>query len=48
MKQYFSLRGAKRGLLLAALAALLWASWAIGYWQGLMGAEAQSLLLFSL
>ena len=48
MKQYFSLRGAKRGLLPAAFALLLWICWAVGYWQGLMGAETQSLFLFSL
>ena len=48
MKQYFSLRGAKRGLLPAAFALLLWICWAVGYWQGLMGAETQSLVLFSL
>jgi hypothetical protein len=48
MKQYFSYRGAMRGLLLAAIFGLLWTCWAVGYWQGLKGADAQSLLLFSL
>jgi hypothetical protein len=48
MKQYFSLRGAKRGLLLAAIFGLLWTCWAVAYWQVLMGAETQSLVLFPL
>jgi hypothetical protein len=48
MNRYFSRRGARRGLLLAALAALLWACWAMGYWQGLMDANAPALSLFSI
>ncbi|MGV1046331.1 hypothetical protein [Limnohabitans sp.] len=31
---WFSPRGARRGVLLAALAAALWCSWAVGYLQG--------------
>jgi hypothetical protein len=31
---WFSPRGARRGVLLAAFAAALWCSWAVGYLQG--------------
>lgn len=48
MKQYFSYRGAMRGLLLAAIFGLLWTCWAVGYWQGLTGAGNPSFVLFSL
>jgi|APTNR8051073442_1049403.scaffolds.fasta_scaffold39551_2 hypothetical protein len=34
MKRWYSPRGAKRGLLLAGLAALLWLSWAAGFTLG--------------
>ena len=34
MRHWYSKRGARRGLLLAAFAAALWASWAIGYIHG--------------
>ena len=44
MKRYFSAQGAKRGLVLAALAVLLWGCWAIGYLQGLDGAMPPSTL----
>jgi hypothetical protein len=48
MNRYFSRGGARRGLVLAALAALLWACWAVVYWQALTGAEAPALPLFSI
>lgn len=32
---WFSPRGARRGLLLAACVAALWCSWALGYLQGM-------------
>jgi hypothetical protein len=35
MKRYFSPQGAKRGLILAAIAVLMWCCWAIGYLSGL-------------
>ncbi len=34
MKPWYSPRGARRGLLLAGIAAALWASWAAGYVYG--------------
>lgn len=34
MNRWYSPRGAKRGLLLAGLTALLWLSWAAGYTLG--------------
>ncbi|MEI2783060.1 MAG: hypothetical protein V9H25_18190 [Candidatus Competibacter sp.] len=34
MKRWYSPRGAKRGLWLAGLAALLWLSWAAGFTLG--------------
>ncbi len=34
MKRWYSPRGAKRGLLLAGLATLLWLSWAAGFALG--------------
>lgn len=34
MTHWYSPRGARRGLLLAGIAALLWLSWAAGYLQG--------------
>lgn len=34
MKRWYSPRGAKRGLLLAGLTALLWLSWAAGFTLG--------------
>lgn len=33
-KPWYSARGARRGLSLAALAAALWLAWAAGYLQG--------------
>lgn len=44
MKRYFSPRGAKRGLALAAVAVVLWGCWAIGFLQGIEGATASSAL----
>ena len=44
MKRFFSAQGAKRGFMLAALAVLLWGCWAIGYLQGLDGAQSPSAL----
>jgi hypothetical protein len=40
MNRYFSSRGAKRGLILAALTLLVWCCWAVGYWQGVEGATS--------
>lgn len=44
MNRYFSPRGAKRGLILAALAVLVWSCWAIGFLQGVEGATTPSVL----
>jgi hypothetical protein len=44
MKHYFSPRGAMRGMALAAFVAVLWCCWAIGYLQGVEGAESVSAL----
>jgi len=34
MRRWYSKRGARRGLLLAAAAAALWGSWAVGFIHG--------------
>jgi len=34
MRRWYSPRGARRGVLIATLAAALWTSWAMGYIQG--------------
>lgn len=34
MYRWYSPRGARRGLLLAAVAAAIWIGWAVGYSQG--------------
>lgn len=34
MKPWYSPRGARRGLKLAAVAAVLWSAWALGFLQG--------------
>ena len=44
MKQYFSLRGAKRGMVLAAVAALMWSSWAVGYLSGVTEVAGTSVI----
>lgn len=44
MQHYFSQRGALRGTAIAALAAVLWCCWAIGFLQGVEGAENTSAL----
>ena len=44
MQRYFSQRGALRGMAIAALVAVLWCCWAIGYLQGVEGAESVSAL----
>lgn len=44
MKRYFSPRGAMRGLVLAAVALVLWGCWAIGFLQGVEGAITPSTL----
>jgi hypothetical protein len=41
---YFSPRGAMRGIVLAAATALLWACWAIGYVQGFSGVSAPEVI----
>jgi hypothetical protein len=41
---YFSPRGAKRGIVLAAATALLWACWAVGYVQGFSGVSAPEVI----
>lgn len=45
MPAWYSLRGARRGLLLAALAALLWSGWALGYLQARTAAPTALLLV---
>ena len=44
MKQYFSLRGAKRGMVLAAVAAFMWSSWAVGYIYGVTEVATTSVV----
>lgn len=44
MNRYFSPRGAKRGLILAALAVIFWCCWAIGFLQGVEGAASPPML----
>ena len=44
MKRYFSPQGAKRGLILAAIATLMWCCWAIGYMSGVNEAKVNSLI----
>jgi hypothetical protein len=44
MNRYFSPSGAKRGLILAALAVVLWSCWAVGYLQGVEAADSASTL----
>ncbi|MBV5267788.1 MAG: hypothetical protein JZU67_04650 [Burkholderiaceae bacterium] len=44
MINYFSPRGAMRGIVLAAATALLWACWAIGYVQGFSGVSAPEVI----
>ncbi|MBN9341474.1 MAG: hypothetical protein J0H52_15520 [Comamonadaceae bacterium] len=34
MSRWFSVRGARRGIKLSALAVALWLSWAVGFTQG--------------
>lgn len=34
MSRWFSVRGARRGMKLSALAVALWLSWAVGFTQG--------------
>jgi len=34
MRRWYSKRGARRGLLLAAFSAAIWAGWAVGYVHG--------------
>lgn len=40
MRHWYSPRGARRGLLLAGIAAALWAYWAVGFIQGAAKAPA--------
>jgi hypothetical protein len=44
MKRYFSPQGAKRGLILAAIAAFMWSCWALGYVSGVNEAKASALI----
>ncbi len=44
MQRYFSQRGALRGMALAALAAVLWCCWAIGYLQGVEEVNSASAI----
>ncbi len=44
MQRYFSQHGALCGMALAALAAILWCCWAIGYLQGVERADSTSAL----
>lgn len=39
MKRWYSPRGARRGLLIAGIATVLWVVWALGYVQGVTKSE---------
>ena len=43
-RSYFSPKGAKRGLVLAAVAAFMWSSWAVGYMCGVTEVAATSVV----
>ena len=49
MKQWYSPRGARRGLVLAMLAAAFWGGWAVAYTQSIAAeANAHAAITFSM
>jgi len=43
-RSYFSPKGAKRGLVFAAVAAFMWSSWAVGYMCAVTEVAATSVV----
>ena len=43
-RSYFSPKGAKRGLVMAAVVALMWSSWAVGYLSGVTEVAGTSVI----